>query len=323
MTAAGSDPSRSSAGPLRILLVDDVPMQRRLLERLLTTRGYNVQTASNGEEALAKLLTDSFDVLITDWDMPEMDGPALCARVRKAPLSGYIFVIMLTGHDSLEDFVAGIASGADVYLRKSTDRAELMAYLSVARRIIQLERALRTAQATDGLLGIYRRDYLDEQLPREIERARRYHFPVSLLMADLDRFKCINDEHGHAVGDQALKAFCERARTGLRCSSDWIARYGGEEFAIVLPETDLEGAKTAAEKLCCACAATPFLTSAGPLAVTVSLGAADLLPAGDTHSAAQNMLRRADAALYQSKSNGRNRVTVTAHPDPTTGGAED
>lgn len=299
-------------GPLRILIVEDLAVQRRMLARVLSNMGHLVETARNGDEALVRILTAEFDILITDWEMPSMDGPTLCAAVRAANLDRYMFIIMLTSHESVNDLVAGIRSGADVYLRKPANSMELQAHLMVGRRIIHLERELRAAKATDAFLKTYTRDYLDEQLPREIERARRNGLPLTLLMADLDRFKRVNDEHGHRVGDQALKCFCERARTSIRQSIDWMARYGGEEFAIVLPHTDLAGARTVAEKLRVSCTDQPIPTSAGPLIVTVSLGVAELLPDGDAEHSAAQMLDRADAAMYQSKRDGRNRVTTWA-----------
>jgi diguanylate cyclase (GGDEF)-like protein len=302
----------SEQGPLRILIVEDVAVQRRMLARVLSNMGHLVETATNGDEALVRILSAEFDILITDWEMPPMDGPTLCAAVRAANLDRYMFIIMLTSHDSVNDLVAGIRSGADVYLRKPANSLELQAHLMAGRRIIHLERELRAAKATDAFLKTYTRDYLDEQLPREVERARRNGLPLTLLMADLDLFKRVNDEHGHSVGDQALKCFCDRARACIRQSVDWMARYGGEEFAIVLPHTDLAGARYVAEKLRVSCTDQPILTSAGPLTVTVSLGVAALLPDGDAQYSAAQMLDRADTAMYQSKRDGRNRVTTWA-----------
>jgi two-component system, cell cycle response regulator len=298
--------------PLRILVADDVPVQRRVLAKQLSTAGYVVDTAGDGEEALAKVLAGSFDVLITDRDMPGMDGATLCRRVREADLpGGYIFIVMLTGQVSVTDYVSGLESGADVYVRKPAHPEELLASLNAGCRILRLERELRAARATDGLLNVYRRDYLDDQLPRDVERARRYKTPLAVVMMDLDRFKRINDEHGHAVGDQILKAFCERVRACMR-QSDWVARYGGEEFALVLPQTSLEGAQAAAEKVREVCAGEPMKSSVGPINVTVSLGVATLKAEDDSERASADILRRADAALYGSKRDGRNRVTVDA-----------
>jgi two-component system, cell cycle response regulator len=294
---------------LRVLVVDDVPIQRKMLARRLTDAGYTVDTASSGEEALEKVLAGAFDFLITDRDMPGMDGATLCRQIREIDLpAGYLFIIMLTGRDSVPDFVSGLRSGADIYIRKSSDPLELLACMNTGIRIVRLERELRKAKATDGLLDVYRRDYLGDNLPREIERARRYNTPLSLVMMDLDRFKRINDEYNHLVGDEVLRGFCSRARTFLR-PFDWLARYGGEEFALVLPHADLSRAESIAQRIRAACETPGFATSAGPLNVTVSLGVAELRADANALSSATELLRRADEALLYSKRTGRNRVT--------------
>jgi two-component system cell cycle response regulator len=303
--------------PLRVLLAEDEPLQRKILERLLARAGYAVEIATTGDEALARVLQGRFQILITDWDMPGIDGTALCRRVREARLPLYVYILMLTAHTTLSDTVKGLEAGADDYVRKPADEAELLARVKAGRRVVELERSLSAATAevrrmslVDPLLGLYNRRYLNEQLPREIERARRYKTPLALAMADLDAFKTINDVHGHIVGDEVLKCFAERALASVRQSSDWIARFGGEEFAIVLPQTPLDGASTVAEKVRAECAGTPFEATVGLLNVTVSLGVAALFPATDVKSAMKDLLSRADAALYESKREGRNRVTL-------------
>jgi diguanylate cyclase (GGDEF)-like protein len=300
--------------------VEDVPAQRKLLERMLQSMGHAVETASDGAQAFARILEENgsiearpqltFDVMITDWSMPGMDGPTLCSSVRAANLDRYLFIFMLTSHDSVPDFVAGLGSGADEYVRKPAQPDEMRARLKVAARIVQLERDLRAAKDSDSRLKIYNRDYLDEHLPREIERARRYDLSLSLVMADVDRFKLINDAHGHPVGDEVLRGFCERASASIRQSIDWMARYGGEEFVVVLPQTDVNGALCVAEKMRGLCAESAIQTSVGPLAVTASFGVAGLLEGGDATLSAAQMLHCADKAMYQSKRAGRNRVTV-------------
>ena len=295
--------------PLRVLVVDDVPVQRRMLARQLSTAGYAVETANDGNEALARVLMGVVDILITDRDMPSMDGATLCRRVREAKLAGYVFILMLTGQTSVHDLVTGLESGADEYVRKPIDSRELLARLAVGSRILRLERELRAAKATDGLLEIFRRDYLDEQLARDIERAWRYDSPLTVVMADLDHFKRVNDEHGHGIGDQVLKGFCECARSSLR-RADWIARYGGEEFALVLPQTGLAGAMVVAEKIRAQFAAQATATSGRPISITASFGIACLPLGMDAAAAATDLLRRADTALYRSKQEGRNRVTA-------------
>jgi diguanylate cyclase (GGDEF)-like protein len=306
----------------RLLLVEDEPTQRLMLERQLTRAGYVVETAENGEEALTKILAGQFQILLTDWDMPGMDGPTLCKRVREANLSTYVYILLLTGHLTTDDVVLGLGAGADDYVRKPANQSELLARLSAGSRIVRLEQSLRDANdkikllsITDSLAGTFNRRYLNEQLLKEVERARRYDRPLAAIMADIDRFKRINDERGHASGDEVLKRFADLAKELLR-PTDWIARYGGEEFVIVLPETDAAGAGRAAEKLRAACADVPMPLATGPLEVTCSFGVAALSKTQDgIEAAAAAILREADAALYTSKHEGRNRVTIAGRHD--------
>ena len=303
----------------RLLLVEDEPTQRMMLERQLTKAGYLVETAENGEQALKKILEGQYQILLTDWDMPGMDGPTLCKRVRDANLSTYIYILLLTGHLTTDDLVVGLGAGANDYIRKPANPAELLARLSAGSRIVRLEQSLREANEkiqllsiTDPLVGTYNRRYLSDQLLKEVERARRYNRPLAVIMADIDKFKRINDERGHASGDEVLKRFADLVKSIIR-PSDWVARYGGEEFAIVLPETDAIGAAIAAEKVRAACAGAPMPLSTGDLAVTASFGVAALSKEPlSIDAAAAAMMREADAALYTSKHEGRNRVTVAS-----------
>jgi two-component system cell cycle response regulator len=160
----------------RLLLVEDEPTQRLLLNRRLTRAGYLVETAKDGDEALAKILQGQIQILITDWDMPGMDGVTLCRRVREANLTGYLYILLLTSHGSISDIVAGLDAGADDFLEKPADEAELLARLKAGRRIVEFERSLRDAHAqlqaptiTDPLLGIYNRRHLMDELPNDAE----------------------------------------------------------------------------------------------------------------------------------------------------------
>jgi diguanylate cyclase (GGDEF)-like protein len=319
-----SDQNRSAvqlrAGqPLpRLLLAEDSPMEREMLQQFLQQGGYAVDCASDGHEALAKITSNSFHILLTDWEMPGMNGTTLCRRVREAELSGYVYILLLTGHGSPELAVDALRSGADNFIRKPFNPTELLAHVNAGWRIVQLERSLRTANEhirqltlTDALLGTYNRRYLDEELIKEVDRARRYDHCLSAVMADLDHFKNINDQYGHGVGDEVLREVAGRARAAIRQGSDWIARYGGEEFVIVLPETALSGAVATAEKIRAILAQTPVNTSAGPLTVSASFGVAQLdSSSGAAKLSVESLLRRADEALYCSKLAGRNRVTL-------------
>ena len=309
----------SDDSPFELLLVEDEPTQMLLMKRLLLEAGYKVQTAINGDDALAKISANHFQLLVTDWDMPGMDGATLCRRVRESNLPAYLYILLLTGHGDTESVVQGLEAGADDYIRKPAIKAELLARLQAGQRIVRLEQSLREANAQiqrlsiiDPLVGTYNRRYLNDQLVNEVEKARRYSQPLAAVMADLDRFKSINDVHGHLVGDTVLKGFVELAIGAIRGSSDWVARYGGEEFVIVLPQTDGAGAAATAEKIRGVCSVTPINTEAGEIVVTASFGVASLAPSQDPVSvAAATLLREADAALYRSKREGRNRVTMS------------
>ncbi|HEY4370175.1 MAG TPA: diguanylate cyclase [Steroidobacteraceae bacterium] len=317
-----SDPISTTAvlpPPLtwRILLVDDEPTQRLIMARLLKRAGYEVEVAGNGREALARIESGDFQLMITDWEMPEMDGIALCSALRASQgVQGYIYTILLTARDSIEHVVTGLQAGADDYLTKPVIEPELMARLNTGKRIVTLERSLRTANEenrrlsiTDPLTGAHNRRYLMEQLPREMERAGRYGRQLSVIMCDVDHFKRINDTHGHIIGDEVLKWFVTVLQSAVR-ACDWVARYGGEEFVMVLPETNLASATIAAEHVRAHLAAATFDAAGEPFAVTASFGVSgwqDTVLQGSTLDA---LIGRCDSGVYASKAAGRNRVTV-------------
>ncbi len=316
MTQPAVSPSATAQQAWRILLVDDEPTQRLIMARLLKRAGYSVEAAGNGKEALGKIAAGDFQLMITDWEMPEMDGIALCRELRATPGKADIYTILLTSRDAIEHIVTGLQSGADDYLTKPVIEPELIARLNTGKRIVTLERSLRTANEenrrlsiTDPLTGAYNRRYLTEQLPREIDRAARYGRQLATVMCDVDHFKRINDTQGHLVGDDVLKWFFGQLHQGVR-ASDWVARYGGEEFMIVLPETNVASAAVAAEHLRAQLAATPFPGGSGGLAVTASFGVAgwqNVVPQSSTFDA---LVARCDEGVYASKAAGRNCVTV-------------
>lgn len=163
---------------------------------------------------------------------------------------------------------------------------------------------LKQLSITDDLTGAYNVRYLWARLRYEFLRARRYNQPVSFLMVDLDRFKLVNDTHGHRVGDDVLRLVTKAMSEGIR-QVDIIARYGGEEFAVILPNTDIAGALPCAEHLRNCVESNMMQIGALKLKVTVSVGAATI--SADVRDEEQ-LIRRADEALMQAKREGRNRV---------------
>jgi two-component system, cell cycle response regulator len=318
-------PLISDANPT-VLLAEDDPVTRMLLTRQLKKAGYEVEAVTDGATALQRFRQKFYPFLLTDWEMPEMDGVSLCKAVRAMPFDGYVYTLLLTARDSKEHIIAGLEAGADDYLTKPIHEAELVARLNTGRRILHLEQSLRAASQenrwlsiTDALTGAYNRRRLMEQLPREVERCRRYQHSLSVVLCDIDHFKRVNDSFGHSVGDAVLKLFVDRIRSLTRDTSDWVARYGGEEFVIVLPETPYQGGLVAAEKIRAAIAASPLSTSAGDLSITASFGVASI-DRDDSwlEVTSDRLMRCADECLYDAKQNGRNRVCGVRVADQAT-----
>lgn len=303
----------------RVLLVEDEPTQQLLMERLLLSEGYQVDIADNGHDALTLIRSGRYELVLTDWEMPGIDGVTLCRLVRAANLPS-VYILLLTSHGAVAHAVEGLRAGANDFIRKPAEDAELLARLEAGRRVVRLEQSLREANAqierlsvTDPLVGIFNRRYLHERLPQETARARRYGHSLSVVMADLDHFKRINDTYGHQAGDTVLQQTVAVARRALR-QPDWIARYGGEEFVFVLLETHLEGAYAVAERMRRLCSENPVVLPTAEVNVTASFGVASLDCVPPSRDDAELMLREADKALYESKRAGRNRVTCALKP---------
>ena len=302
--------------PFPILIAEDNPVSRKLMEMTLRQAGYDVVSAKNGREALRIFKKNFFPIVLTDWGMPEMDGLQLCKAIREQPSEGYVFIFLVTARDSKNDIIVGLEAGADDYLTKPFDRAELIARLKTAMRVLNLEKSLKDAyekirilSITDKLTGCYNRTYMDEYLAKEITRATRYGRPISLVMADIDHFKRVNDTHGHQAGDLVLKNFVLSIRKGLRKDVDWVARYGGEEFLVVLPETDFESAMLSAERLRKIVSESVASFQGEEIRITASFGVVGFVPSTKNKKTPyETIIDQADKALYQAKNEGRNKV---------------
>lgn len=301
---------------MRVLAADDDSTSRLLLSRALSKWGYDAVMAHEGREALGILESDNPpSLVILDWIMPGMDGPEICRWIRAhdAEAESYTYLIMLTSRSDSADIVVGLTAGADDYIVKPFQLAELEARLRVGRRILTLETKLRAERAEyqrqaqhDALTGLLSRRAVLEGLERELQRGEREQRCVALIMFDLDRFKAINDHRGHPVGDQVLIESSQRFGRALR-PYDVIGRLGGEEFLVVLTCRNVAEAAQLAGRLRSVIDATPFATTAGPLAVTTSVGVATSDSDGYSSTA---LLAAVDRALYQAKNRGRNCVVV-------------
>lgn len=298
---------------MKILVAEDDPVYRRVLESTLAGWGYEVALAGDGLAALDALKADDAPKLaVLDWMMPALDGVQVCRELRKLRRPTYTYLLLLTARTYKEDLVVGLQAGADDYLIKPFDPPELQARLYAGRRILELQdqlieaRELMRLQATrDHLTGAWNHRAILEILERELQRARRDGKPVAVVMADLDHFKKINDTYGHLGGDAVLAAAGKRLAADTR-AYDMVGRYGGEEFLIVLPGCDRENAVRFAERLRERLSAEPVDYGGQAIRVTTSQGVAAYSGAGgaDVHA----LLEAADAALYRAKRGGRDRV---------------
>lgn len=306
--AMNSEMARES----RILIAEDDPISRRLLQAFLSKWGYRVDQAADGLEALAILEQPGAPQLaVLDWMMPGLEGPEICRKVRELPDRPYTYILLLTARGQKDDLLRGLESGADDYLTKPFDSQELRARLRVGERILDLQRNLIAAReelrfrAThDALTGIPNRASALEAIQRECSRQLREGGPLAVIILDLDHFKSVNDRYGHLCGDQVLREAAQRIAACVR-TYDTVGRYGGEEFVVVAPATDGPGSLALAERVRQAVEKPAIQTDAGPVRVTASSGVAS--SDGSHRLTASAILRLADEALYRAKAAGRNR----------------
>ncbi|WP_199248263.1 diguanylate cyclase [[Phormidium] sp. ETS-05] len=328
----------------KILIIEDDLTTRLILKQSLYNAGHEVIIAETGESGLEKAKQLHPDLIICDWMMPVMDGLEVCRRVKNTPQLATIFFILLTGREEIDDRVKGLDSGADEFLLKPIDINELKARVRAGLRLGKLMQDLwRSNQAladlnqqllyrnqmlelmslTDPLTGLLNRRALQQTLPNLMQEIRRRD-PVNLyrylgvFMIDVDRFKTVNDNYGHGVGDAVLKILASRLMSGAVMKSS-LYRYGGEEIACLLPLSNDNYAGEYGESMRLAIADKPFeISPTLSLNITISIGgviwSADYLPGGtpstSTLNYADELLNQADIALYQAKRDGRNCLRI-------------
>jgi diguanylate cyclase (GGDEF)-like protein len=321
-----------------ILVVDDHEDNIEVLKVRLESWGYTTASCYNGTDALAYVENTPPDLILLDVMMPEISGIEVARRIKGNKALPFIPIIMQTALDSTEDKVEGLEAGADDYITKPIDFAELKARLRSMLRIKRLQEALeerekellevnerlRFMSQTDGLTGLDNRRHLNERIDEMFQHAQRLNEPFSLVMCDLDKFKSVNDTYGHQAGDEVLKQLAKILKDEAR-EIDRVGRYGGEEFMLLLPGTVLDAAVTFAERVRKRIEANTFTFDGGTLQRTASFGVSGWPHPmiGDSDA----LVRTADDALYVAKETGRNRVIrydgdeFNAH-QPTKNGAD-
>jgi len=308
---------------MKILIADDSAVPRLILERTLTALGHETMSAVDGSDAWAAYQSFRPEVVISDWLMPGLDGIELCGRIRAEQADRYTYFVLLTAMTEVEHVITAMVAGADDFLVKPLGQTALEATLIGARRVTDLHEELRAQRASlerlnsllyddarrDALTSLGNRLRLSEDLAAAVLQVGRSGHAGSIALLDIDHFKAYNDTLGHPAGDVALRSVAQ-AMAGSVSAADMVYRYGGEEFLILLPDQGLAQAAAVVERVRLAIEALRLPHPSNPTGglVTVSGGVAELDPA--VPITVNEWLQRADAALYNAKATGRNRVTV-------------
>ena len=288
---------------MKVLVAESDERARHKLVDLLRERGYDVVVANDADDTWRRLQHEDAPSLVVI--AREMAGALqLCRLVRQWHKERYVYILARAAQSSTPDMVACMQAGADDYIEKRCAFEELHARLRAGERILHLQEQLRIEARHDALTGTLNRRAILNVLEREAARAARQGSPLGVLVLDLDHFKKVNDGFGHAIGDAVLTQVSRRLSLPLR-RYDAVGRYGGEEFLVVLPQCDLEQAAEIGERIRLSVASAPIETSAGDIAVTVSIGAASM---SDGRASLDELIQRADRALYEAKGQGRNCV---------------
>lgn len=298
----------------RILVVENNSFDRRLIEGVLAENNH-VTCVTSSEEAMAAL-TEPFDLIIVSVTLGEADGLRVCSQIRSRDETRNVSLLMLIDEYDNDHLAKGLDLGVNDYLYKPIDENELIARTRNQIRHHRYQERLRgtyhrsvSMAITDSLTGLYNRRFLDSHLAALLKRAKEDDRPLAVAVIDIDFFKQVNDTYGHVAGDQVLRELAERLKNSIR-ASDLVTRLGGEEFVLVMWDTDMSTARAVAARICCDIEAVPFAAShiKGGLSVTASIGVAMVDHLDKTP---EDLIKRADEALYEAKNNGRNQV-ITA-----------
>ena len=297
--------------PTRVLVIDDTVSIHKLIVARLRPEGLEVTAELDGQAGLERAIADAPDLILLDIGLPKVDGFEVCRQLKEHRATRNIPIIFLTGEADRESKVRGLDLGAVDYVTKPFDEIELRGRVRAALRTKRLQDMLEQQSFLDGLTGLWNRAYLDRRLEAELNVADRYGRPLSVVMADVDNFKPINDTHGHLFGDIVLPGIAESLSASAR-RSDIVARYGGEEFGILLTDTNLKAAEYVSERLRASIESRLYEARSDAIRVTASFGVSctedidcELTPA--------SLIQAADRALYASREAGRNCIHLFRH----------
>lgn len=296
----------------RILIIDDVPDNIEVLGGVLA-QDYTVQFACSGAEGLALANDYPPDLILLDVMMPEMDGFMVCKQLKANRITQNIPIVFVTAKNDIEDEGHGLTLGALDYITKPFHTPTVKSRIKNLVALKQRSDLLETMAMIDALTHLPNRRRFDQQLQQEWKRCQREQLPLSLLMIDIDYFKPYNDHFGHNGGDNCLQRVALNLARVINRPADLLARFGGEEFAVLLPDTDTQGAHAIAQRLLEAVegAAIPHPYSGLANHVTLSIGGGTHSPS-NAYPSAQHLLEVADQQLYQAKAAGRNRYAFSA-----------
>jgi two-component system cell cycle response regulator len=305
-----------TAGSGKVLIIDNRPAASERTKAALVPH-HEVTVVDDPVSAVMHAAETRYELIIVNLDMDNVDGLRLCSQLKSLERTRQTPILIVVAPDDHQRLLRALDMGVNDYLIRPIDKQELLARANTQIKRCRYTEQLRShVQATmelavtDALTGLYNRRYMETQTAVLVEHAINRGKSLSLLALDVDHFKTVNDENGHAVGDRVLQELAARLKQSIR-SIDMICRIGGEEFVIVLPNTNAEVATRIADRMCRSVSAKQFNVGArtGPLAITVSIGVATVEGSSDTM---ETIVKRADEALYSAKRAGRNRVNSTA-----------
>ncbi|NQZ21132.1 MAG: diguanylate cyclase [Colwellia sp.] len=299
---------------MKLLVADDSNVSRTMLSAITKSWGYQVILAEDGEQAWQIMQEDNApQLLLLDWEMPKMNGIEVCERVIAKYPENPPYIVLLTSRSSSDDIVEGLSKGANDYLSKPFDTAELQVRLQVGKRMVEMQdklndtlNELKELASHDSLTGLLNRRAIMEGLPKEIKRMKRQEHVLCIGMCDIDHFKQVNDTYGHLVGDEVLKEVTKRMAATLR-EYDLLGRYGGEEFLVITPVDSNKNGLMVYQRICDVVSSQAIKVNNLSISVTISCGVATYSADSDVQTITE-LIARADEALYQAKDNGRNQV---------------